>query len=73
MKAKPFNEYVIKQPVIFEKDGTKDILLIIDKLMKEVTNLLEIELMYQNNLPDNLKDMTKAEALCVKINNLKIK
>ena len=45
-KKKPFEEYVIKQPVEFEKDGTSDILSIIDKVMKDQTNLLEIELMY---------------------------
>jgi hypothetical protein len=61
--SQEYNEYFFVQTIKFEKDGSNSIIEMTDKLLQEQTNLLEIELMYQYNLPENMKDSTRSETL----------
>lgn len=54
-----FTEMFFKKDVEFQQDGSMDIILMNNRLLKEHKNMLDIEMMYQYNLPENMKDLTK--------------
>lgn len=68
-----FDEYFFEKKIHFKKDGSQSIIEMSERLLQEQKNLLEIELMYQHNLPENMKDSTRSEKLIESINNLKQK
>lgn len=68
-----YTELFFEQNVQFEIDGSIDIVKLNDRLLSKNRNLLEIELMYQYNLPENMKDLSKTEYLSKTIRNIKIK
>lgn len=68
-----YNEYFFVQTIKFEKDGSQSVVNMTDRLLQEQLNLLEIELMYQYNLPENMKDTTRSEHLIETMKGLMFK